>query len=84
LKISIESEIITVSGGIGMIWGSTGGSTPFFYAPEKDVSGLGFAMEARIFWVKRRSGWGFSVMANVNSKIHYLAGTFYISIGFFE
>lgn len=74
---------ITVSGGIGMIWGTTGGSSPFSSAPEKDISGLGFAMEARIFWIKRKSGWGFSIMANVNSKVHYLGGAFYIPIGSF-
>lgn len=37
-----QNRKIVVSGGIGMIWGSTGGSTAFFYLPTEDISGLAF------------------------------------------
>jgi hypothetical protein len=75
---------ILFSAGVGMIWlKHYSGGYPFSIEEKKSIT-IGFPLEAKIFWAKRKFGWGFELAANINPEISYLGGGLFFSYGVYH
>lgn len=75
---------MTLSGGIGVIWGSEYIGTGMYSSRENRISSLGFIAEFKMFWTYEFMGIGWGAITNINPEIHYFGGILYIPIGSFS
>lgn len=81
---SNRNRKIALSTGLSMILGTEYISTGMYSSNKNTFATIGFPIEAKVFWTRRKLDWGFAAIANLNSRIHYFGGILYFPIGSFQ